>query len=74
MSGAEIPAIQDLYTRQSQRKALKIVKDPSHPRQTVLSATEWQAVPEGQVWNQNAPERILPSSHKTAEQLIKRLL
>ena len=31
ITGAKLPAIQDLYTRRHQRKALKIVKDPSHP-------------------------------------------
>ena len=46
---AKLPAIQDLYTRRCQRIALKIVKDPSHPSQTVLSTTAWQAVPECQV-------------------------
>ena len=46
ITGAKLPAIQDLYTRWCQRKALEIVKDPS---QTVLSTTAWQAVPECQV-------------------------
>ena len=38
ITGAKLPAIQDLYTRRCQRKALKIVKDPSHPshRQSLL--------------------------------------
>ena len=31
ITGAELPAIQDLYTRRFQSKALKIVKDSSHP-------------------------------------------
>jgi hypothetical protein len=30
ITGAKLPAIQDLYTRRYQRKALKIGKDPSH--------------------------------------------
>jgi hypothetical protein len=30
ITGAKLPAIQDLYIRRCQRKALKIVKDPSH--------------------------------------------
>ena len=30
ITGAKLPAIQDLYIRLCQRKALKIVKDPSH--------------------------------------------
>jgi hypothetical protein len=35
--GAKLPAIQDLYTRRNQRKALKIVKDPSHPSHRLFS-------------------------------------
>jgi hypothetical protein len=31
ITGAKLPAILDLYTRWCQRKALKIVKDSSHP-------------------------------------------
>jgi hypothetical protein len=31
ITGAELRSIQDLYTRQCQRKALKMVKDSSHP-------------------------------------------
>ena len=30
ITGAKLPAIQDLYTRRCQRKALEIVKVPSH--------------------------------------------
>ena len=33
----KLPAIQDLYTRQCERKALKIVKDSSHPCHTLFS-------------------------------------
>jgi gmma-aminobutyric acid receptor subunit gamma len=36
ITGAKLPAIQDLYTRHCQRKALKTVKDSSHPSHTVL--------------------------------------
>ena len=36
-TGGKLPAIQDLYTRRCQRKALKIVKDPSHPRYRLFS-------------------------------------
>jgi gmma-aminobutyric acid receptor subunit gamma len=46
ITGAKLPAIQDLYTRRCQKKALKI--DSSHPSH-VLSATAQQAVPERQV-------------------------
>ena len=31
ITGAKLPAIQDLYTKRCQRKALKMVKDPNHP-------------------------------------------
>ena len=66
ITGAKLPAFQILYTRRCQRKALKIVKDSSHPSQSVFSATVRQAVPEHQVWDQKAPEQLLPQSHKTA--------
>ena len=37
ITGAKLRAIQDLYTRQCQRKALKIVKDSSHPSHRLFS-------------------------------------
>ena len=37
ITGAKIPAIQDLYIRRYQRKALKIVKDSSHPSHRLFS-------------------------------------
>ena len=37
ITGAKLHAIQDLYTRRCQRKALKIVKDPSHPSHRLFS-------------------------------------
>ena len=37
ITGAKFPAIQDLYTRQCQRKTLKIVKDSSHPSYRLFS-------------------------------------
>ncbi|CDQ88695.1 unnamed protein product, partial [Oncorhynchus mykiss] len=37
ITGAKLPAIQDLYTRRCQWKALKIVKDPGHPSHRLLS-------------------------------------
>jgi hypothetical protein len=37
MSVAKLPAIQDHYTRRCQRKALKMVKDSSHPGHKLLS-------------------------------------
>jgi hypothetical protein len=35
--GAKLPDIQDLYTRQCQRKAQKIIKDSSHPSHRLFS-------------------------------------
>ena len=37
ITGAKLPAIQDLYTRRCQRKALKMVKYPSHPSHRLFS-------------------------------------
>ena len=37
ITGAKLPAIQDFYTRWYQRKALKIVKDSSHPSHRLFS-------------------------------------
>jgi GAF domain-containing protein len=52
ITGADLPAIQYLYTRRCQRKA---------------SVTVWQAVQMNQVRNQQDPEQLLPPSHKTAK-------
>ena len=37
ITGAKLPAIQGLYTRRCQRKALKIVKESSHPSHRLFS-------------------------------------
>ncbi|KAM9399677.1 uncharacterized protein ACWYII_031741 [Salvelinus alpinus] len=37
ITGAKLPAIQDRYTRRCQKKALKIVKNPSHPSHRLFS-------------------------------------
>ena len=37
ITGAKLPAIQNLYTRRCQRKALKNVKDSSHPSHRLFS-------------------------------------
>ena len=45
ITGAKLPAIQDLYTRQCQRKAQKIVKDSSyhsHRLFSLLPHGKWQ--------------------------------
>ena len=37
ITGAKLPATQDLYTRRCQRKALNIVKDSTHPSHRLFS-------------------------------------
>ena len=37
ITGAKLPSIQDLYTRQCQRKAQKIARDSSHPSHRLFS-------------------------------------
>ena len=37
ITGAKLPAIQELYTRQCQKKAQKMVKDSSHPTHKLFS-------------------------------------
>ena len=59
ITGAELPAIQDLYTRQCQRKALKVDKDSSYKSYRIF-ATAQQTVSMHQVWNKRDPEKILP--------------
>ena len=48
ITGAKLPAIQDLYTRCCQKKALKMVNDSSHPGHGLFS-TARQVVPECQI-------------------------
>ena len=69
ISGAKLPAIQDLYTRRCQRKALNIVKDSNHPSHRLFSL-----LPHGKrYWSAKSRTRrllnsFLPPSQKTAEQ------
>ena len=62
----------DLYTRRCQRKALKIVKDSSHPSHRLFSL-----LPHGKRYRstKSRSKRLLkqlqPPSHKTPEHLIK---
>ena len=72
ITGAKLPAIQDLYTRRCQRKALKMVKYSSH-----ISHKLFSLLPHGQR-HQSAKYRskrvlkqLLPPSHKTHEHLVK---
>ncbi|CDQ99295.1 unnamed protein product [Oncorhynchus mykiss] len=58
ITGAKLPAIQDLYPRRCQRKALKIVKDSSHP-----SLRQFSLLPHGERFRctKSGTNRILNS-------------
>uniref|UniRef100_A0A673ZIN4 Alkylated DNA repair protein AlkB homologue 8 N-terminal domain-containing protein n=1 Tax=Salmo trutta TaxID=8032 RepID=A0A673ZIN4_SALTR len=62
ITGAKLPAIQDLYTMWCQRKTLKIVKDSSHPSHRLLSL-----LPHGKrYWSAKSRfKRLLPPSYNT---------
>ena len=72
ITGAKLPAIQDLYIRRYQRKALKMAKDSSHPSHRLFSL-----LPHGKRYRsaksrfQEASKQLLLPSHKTPEHLIK---
>ena len=70
ITGAKLPAIQDLCNRRCQRKTQKIVKDSSHPSHRLFSLL-LQVVPECQVQVQENSKQLLPQSHKAPEHLIK---
>jgi hypothetical protein len=65
ITGVKLSAIQDLYTRRCQRKALKIIKDSSHPSHRLFSL-----LPHGK-WYRSAKSRSkrLLKSHYTAATL-----
>ena len=72
ITGAKLPAIQDLYTRQCQRKALKMVKDSSPPSHRLFPLH-----PHGKRYrsaksrSKMHSQQLLSPSHKTPEQLVK---
>ena len=67
ITGAKLPAIQDLYTRRSQRKALKIVKDSSHPSHRLFSL-----LPHGKQYrsSKSRSKRLLNSFHPQTIRLL----
>ena len=67
VTGAKIPAIQDLYTRQCQRKALKIVNDSSHPSHRLFSL-----LPHGKRYRsaKSRSKRLLNSFYPQAIRLL----
>jgi hypothetical protein len=67
ITGAKLPAIQDLYTRRCQRKALKIVKDSSHPSHRLFSL-----LPHGKRYRsaKSRSKRLLNSFYPQAIRLL----
>jgi hypothetical protein len=67
ITGAKLPAIQDLYNRWCQRKALKMVKDPSHPSHRLFSL-----LPHGKWYRSAKPrtKRLLNSFYPQAIGLL----
>ena len=66
ITGAKLPAIQDLYTRRCQRKDLKIVKDPSHRLFSLLPHRKWY-------WSDKSrTKRLLNSFYPQAIRLLNR--
>jgi hypothetical protein len=67
ITGAKLPAIQDLYTRMCQRKALKIVKDSSHPSHRWFSL-----LPHGKLYRgaKSRSKRLLNSFYTQAIRLL----
>ena len=65
ITGAKLPAIQDLYTRRCQRKVLKIVKDSSHPSHRLSSL-----LPHGKRYRSAKSKRLLNSFYPQAIRLL----
>ena len=63
----KLPAIQDLYTRRCQRKALKIVRDSSHPSHRLFSL-----LPHGKRYHstKSRSKRLLNSFYPQAMRLL----
>ena len=67
ITGVKLPAIQDLYSRRYQRKALKIVKDSSHPSHRLFSL-----LPHGKRYRsaKSRSKRLLNSFYPQAIRLL----
>ena len=72
ITGPKLPAIQDLYTRRCQRKALKIVKDSSHPSHRLFSLLlHGKRYRSAKSRSEGLLKQHLLPSHKTPEHLAK---
>ena len=69
ITGAKLPAIQDLYTRRCQRKAQRIVKDSSHPSHKRISL-----LPHGKWYRstKSRTKRLLNNFYPQAIRLLNR--
>ena len=67
ITGARLPAIQDLYNRRCQRKAQKIVRDSSHPSHRLISL-----LPHGKRYRsaKSRTKRLLNSFYPQAIRLL----
>ena len=66
ITGAKLPAIQDLYTRRCQRKALKLVKVSSLPRHRLFSSLACGK----HYWSTKSMSKILNSLYPQAKRLL----
>ena len=71
ITGAKLPAIQDLYSRRCQRKTLKIVKDPSHPSHRLFDLLLHGKRYRSAKSRRKRLQQFLPPSNKTPEQVTK---
>ena len=67
ITGAKLPAIQDLYKRWCQRKALKMIKDSRHPSHRLFSL-----LPHGKQYRstRSRSKRLLNSFYPQAMRLL----
>ena len=67
VTGAKLPAIQDLYSRRCQRKDRKMVKDSSHPGHRLFSL-----LPQGKQYRstKSRSKRVLNSFYPEAIRLL----
>ena len=69
ITGTQLPAFQDLYTRRCLRKAPKIFKDPSHPSHRLFSL-----LPYGKRYRsaKSRTKRLLNSFYPQAKRVLNR--
>ncbi|KAK1803662.1 hypothetical protein P4O66_021066, partial [Electrophorus voltai] len=63
----ELPDLQTIYYKWCQTKARKIVKDPTHPNNRLLSVEVREALPLPEGQDREAEEELLPTGHSGPE-------